>query len=64
MKKPTKPIMDRRSFLKWTGGVTAAAATFPLLPGEFASAADLKEAGLVADKAVIEAARRLFDLKA
>ena len=38
MKKIMKPIMRRRDFLKWSCGVTAAAASFPLLPGEFVHA--------------------------
>ena len=42
MKKPTKPIMNRRDFIKWSGCVSAAAASFPLLPGEFATA-DVRE---------------------
>ncbi len=46
MKKTTKPIIDRRNFLKWSGGVLAAAATFPLLPGEFAHADTLAQQGL------------------
>ncbi len=43
MKKGSKPIMDRRDFLKWTGGVTAAAATFDMFPGEFAHADKVQE---------------------
>ncbi len=43
MKKPPKPIFDRRNFLKWSAGVTAAAGTFPLFPGEFAHADALAE---------------------
>ena len=46
MKKPNKPIIDRRDFLKWSGGVLAAASTFPLLPGEFAHADALQAQGL------------------
>jgi anaerobic selenocysteine-containing dehydrogenase len=46
MKKATKPIIDRRNFLKWSGGVMAAAATFPLFPGEFAHADTLAKQGL------------------
>ncbi len=52
MKKQTKPIFDRRDFMKWSTGVIAAASTFPLLPGEFASAEAL------AGQGVVEGARR------
>ncbi len=45
MKKPTKPIMNRRDFIKWSGCVSAAAASFPLLPGEFATADALASEG-------------------
>ena len=45
MKKPTKPIMNRRDFIKWSGCVSAAAAAFPLLPGEFATADALAKEG-------------------
>ena len=45
MKRPPKPLMDRRDFLKWSGMVAAASASFPLLPGEFARAEDLAKAG-------------------
>ncbi len=38
MKKLTKPVMNRRDFLRWTGGVTTAASAFPMFPGEFAHA--------------------------
>ncbi|MDP6778692.1 MAG: molybdopterin-dependent oxidoreductase [Candidatus Latescibacteria bacterium] len=46
MKKASKPVLDRRNFLKWSGGVLAAATSFPLLPGEFAHADDLAKEGL------------------
>jgi anaerobic selenocysteine-containing dehydrogenase len=45
MKKLAKPIMNRRDFLRWSAGVSAAAATFDLLPGEFASAEALENLG-------------------
>lgn len=45
MKRPAKPLMNRRDFLRWSGCVTAAAAAFPIFPGEFASAAALEQAG-------------------
>lgn len=41
MKKQSLPIFDRRGFLKWSAAVTSAAATFPLLNGEFAHADQL-----------------------
>ena len=41
MQKPTKPIMDRRQFMKWSGIVSVAAAGFPAFPGELASAEEL-----------------------
>ncbi len=44
MKKATKPLIARRDFIKWSSAVTAAAATFPLLPGEFAHADALEKA--------------------
>ncbi len=40
MRKETKPVMNRRDFLKWSGQVTAAAAAFEAYPGEFAAAQD------------------------
>ncbi len=43
MAKKPMPIMDRRDFLKWSGGVAAAAATFPMMPGEFVHASSLPE---------------------
>ena len=46
MKKTMKPIMDRRDFLRWSGGVCAAAASFPLLPGEFVHADAMAQEGL------------------
>ena len=45
MKKIQKPIIDRRNFLKWSGGVMAASAAFPLLPGEFATADAIEATG-------------------
>ncbi|MDA0746507.1 MAG: molybdopterin-dependent oxidoreductase [bacterium] len=53
MKKIAKPIMERRDFLKWSGGVAAAAAAFPLLPGEFVDAEALEAA-----QGVVGGARR------
>jgi len=47
MKKITKPVMDRRDFLRWAGMVSAAASTFPGLPGEFASAEGLAAQGAI-----------------
>jgi len=44
MKKIPKPIMNRRDFLRWSGAVTTAASTFPLLPGEFVHADALAQA--------------------
>ncbi len=41
MKKPSIPLMDRRNFLKWSGCVATASATFPMFPGEFAEARNL-----------------------
>ena len=46
MKKTIKPIMDRRDFLRWSSGVCAAAATFPLLPGEFVHADAMAQQGV------------------
>jgi anaerobic selenocysteine-containing dehydrogenase len=54
MKKQIMPIMDRRDFLKWSGGVTAAAAMFPLMPGEFVHAASLP--GVPAGRRTLQAA--------
>ena len=48
MKKDMKPIIGRRDFLKWSGGVMAASAAFPMLPGEFVSAEAMEAAGVVA----------------
>jgi anaerobic selenocysteine-containing dehydrogenase len=41
MKKLTKPIMNRRDFIRWSGGVTAAASAFTGFPGEFVHADSL-----------------------
>ncbi len=46
MKKGSKPVMDRRNFLKWSSGVVAAAASFPMFPGEFVLAQELERRGL------------------
>ena len=46
MKKAAKPIMDRREFIKWSGCVTAAAAAFPMFPGEFVHAQDLGQGAI------------------
>ncbi len=46
MKKHDLPLINRRDFLKWSGGVAAAAATFEGFPGEFAHADDLEKAGV------------------
>ncbi len=51
MKKPGKPIIERRDFLKWSGAITAAAATFPLLPGEFVHADAIKKEATTANTA-------------
>ncbi len=56
MKKTSKPIMDRRDFMKWSGAVGAAAATFPNLPGEFASAQALESAGAGAARRTLQSA--------
>ncbi len=45
MKKETKPIMNRRDFVKWAGAVSTAAATFPGFPGELATADAITQAG-------------------
>ncbi len=42
MKKPFKPILSRRDFVKWSASVAAAASAFKLMPGEFVHADDLK----------------------
>ena len=47
MKKAPLPIMDRRDFVKWSGGVAAAASAFPLFPGEFAHADEIEKTGVV-----------------
>lgn len=51
MKRPGKPVIERRDFLKWSGGVLAAAASFPGLPGEFATAEAIEASGAVASGA-------------
>ena len=43
MKKHRLPCMNRRDFLGWSSGVAAAAASFPLFPGEFAHAEPIAE---------------------
>jgi anaerobic selenocysteine-containing dehydrogenase len=53
MKKVTKPIMDRRDFMKWSSRVMGAAATFPAFPGEFAQAQDFWD-----EAPAVEGARR------
>jgi anaerobic selenocysteine-containing dehydrogenase len=45
MKKFDLPCINRRDFLRWSGGVVAAASTFPLLPGELAHADAMEKAG-------------------
>ena len=52
MKKPTIPFIDRRNFLKWSGCVTTAAATFPMFPGEFAEAKELLKLGTTGRRAL------------
>ena len=49
MRKETKPIMNRRDFLKWSSQVTAAAAAFQGFPGEFAAAQDFWDADTAAE---------------
>ena len=44
MKKFDLPCINRRDFLRWSGGVVAAASTFPLLPGELAHADAMEKA--------------------
>ncbi len=56
MKKPPKPLMDRRDFVKWSAGVTAAAATFPMFPGEFARAEALAAEGVAGARRTLQAA--------
>jgi anaerobic selenocysteine-containing dehydrogenase len=46
MKKGSLPIINRREFLKASGCVAAAAAAFPMFPGEFAHAQALETLGL------------------
>ncbi|MDA1086560.1 MAG: molybdopterin-dependent oxidoreductase [Verrucomicrobia bacterium] len=41
MKKQCMPIMNRRDFMRWSGGAVAAASTFPMFPGEFAHADEI-----------------------
>jgi anaerobic selenocysteine-containing dehydrogenase len=45
-KKFEFPCIDRREFLRWSGGVIAAASAFPGYPGEFAHADTMEKAGL------------------
>ena len=52
MKKPSIPFIDRRNFLKWSGCVTTAAASFPMFPGEFAEAKELLKAGTTGRRAL------------
>jgi anaerobic selenocysteine-containing dehydrogenase len=56
MKKQSLPLVNRRDFLKWSGCVSAAAATFPLLPGEFATAQGLEKAGFPGGRRTLQAA--------
>jgi len=45
MKKCDFPCLNRRDFMKWSGGVVAAAATFPGFPGEFVTSEALAAEG-------------------
>jgi len=44
MKKPALPILNRREFLKMSAATTAAAASFPVFPGEFVHASEVEKA--------------------
>jgi len=45
-KKFDLPCLNRRDFLRWSGGVMAAASAFPGFPGEFAHADAMTQAGV------------------
>jgi anaerobic selenocysteine-containing dehydrogenase len=56
MKKETKPLMNRRDFMKWSGSVSAAAAAFPGFSGEFVHAEGLPAAAAAGARRTLQAA--------
>ncbi|MEE8311706.1 MAG: molybdopterin-dependent oxidoreductase [Candidatus Binatia bacterium] len=55
MKKCDFPCMTRRDFVKWSSGAVAAAATFPVFPGEFVHGEALAAEGAAAPGSLLAA---------